>query len=538
MKRPFERALGPLALAATLFLLDAPVHAQTTNPPTTVTVKAYTVTGNTLLPAATIDAALAPYLGDRSLDELRQAALVVQGLYRDAGYGAVVAFLPEQTATGGQVLITVLEGKLSKITVTGQQRHSEANVRASLPGLRLGETPKVREIDAQIQLANENPGKTVDVLLQPGGSAGTVEALVEVNEQAASRWTLGLDNTGNENTGRLRASVGFQRSSLWDLDHVLSMQYQMAPEKPSSVAVLSANYRVPLYNLGMALDAYAAYSDVDGGTTGTAAGPLQFTGKGRIAGLRLSRYLPRVGEIDQRVVVGLDHRDYINNCAILGLPAGACGGAGESVSVQPVSVEYIVQKGGENAFGASIGLQHNLQIGGGHSSDANFQLVRPGAQPRYTLVRLSFYRQFPVAEQWQMQARVVGQLSPHGLVSGEQFGIGGGASVRGYEERELTGDSGASASIELRSPELAALVGLGQGSLRAIGFFDAGWVSNRLDTPCRLLAVECKVASAGVGLRYAMGPWQARLDLAHALSDGTTTGRHDTRAHFQVSYSF
>jgi hemolysin activation/secretion protein len=543
MTRPSERFFTPclLALLITSASPGAWSQAVVAAAPK-VQVTGFSVTGNTLLPAALIDATLARYTGERSLDELKQAALSVQGLYRDAGWGAVVAFLPEQTSAGGQVRITVIEGRLATVGVAGNKQFTEANIRASLPALVVGQTPRVREIDAQIQLANENPGKQIEVLLQPGGGAGQVEARITVTEEPITRWTASLDNTGNAQTGRARASLGYQHAALWSLDHVLSLQAQVAPEKLDAVTVLSANYRLPFYAQGAALDVYAAYSDVDGGTTGTPAGPLQFAGKGRIAGMRLTKYLPRLGEVDQRVVLGLDHRDYINNCAIIGLPAGACGNAGESVSVQPISLEYVVQRGGSSPMGASIGLQHNLQLGGSHAGDANFEAVRPGSKPRYTLLRFSLFAAPALAEDWRVQARVVGQASAHALVSGEQFGIGGASSVRGYEERELTGDSGFSATLEVTSPNLMPWLRPGAAdsgsSLNLVSFLDAGWVSNRLQTPCRLNQTECSLGGVGLGLRYASGPLQLRLDLAHATEAAARTGRHDTRAHVSVSYSF
>ncbi len=103
---------------------------------------------------------------------------------------------------------------------------------------------------------------------------------------------------------------------------------------------------------------------------------------------------------------------------------------------------------------------------------------------------------------------------------GEQFGIGGASSVRGYEEREITGDRGIAAALELVSPELATLIGMASGTLRAIGFADVGWVRNRLGTPCRSNDSECRLGSVGVGVRYGSGRLQARLDVAYALRAG------------------
>ena len=38
----------------------------------------------------------------------------------------------------------------------------------------------------------------------------------------------------------LRAGIGYQNFALWDLDHQLSLQLLLAPDKPSAVAVVSA----------------------------------------------------------------------------------------------------------------------------------------------------------------------------------------------------------------------------------------------------------------------------------------------------------
>lgn len=501
-------------------------------------VAGYKVTGNTLLPAADIEAALVPFGGERQLDELKRAAAAVQALYARAGYGAVVAFVPAQAPVDGIVGITVIEGKLTRVSVNGQQQFDEANIRASLPGLALGATPRLNQVDTQIQLTNENPAKQVQVLLQPGQQPGEVEARVTVTEAPVQRWSLGLDNTGSERTGDHRINLGWQHANVAGLDHVLTTQFQTSVEKPQLVTVASAGYRMPFYAQSLALDAFAAYSDVDGGTSATLAGDLQFAGKGRIYGLRLSRYLPRLGEYDQRLSLGLEHRAYLNTCQIVGLPVGACGPAGESVAVQPLSLDYSLQLGGNRPVGASVSLLHNLALGGSHTQDADFGAVRAGAQARYTLLRASVSAGASFADEWQIHARLSGQFTHDALVPGEQFGLGGASTVRGYQEREVTGDRGILGTLEVVSPDIAKALGLGAGSLRLVGFADFGHVDNLLGTPCRGELTACSLASVGIGWRFVSGNLQARVFIAHALDEGPHTGRHDTRAHLALSFSF
>lgn len=420
----------------------------------------------------------------------------------------------------------------------GERQFTEAGIRAALPALQPGITPRVSELDRQIRLANENPARKLGVLLGPGERPGDVQATISVSEEPVGSWFATLDSTGNASTGQLRAGLGYRHAALWNLDHVLAVHVQTSPEQPSDVAVGSFNYRVPFYARSLALDAYAAYSDVDGSAS-TSAGPALITGRGRIAGLRVSQFLPRIGEFDQRLMVSLDRRDYLNNCSIVGLPPGACGSAGESVSVQPLSIDYLLRKGGPVSIGGSIGLVRNLHLGGSHGDTANFERVRPGAARSYSLIRAGVSASFlTFEERWQVQMRLNGQHTDDPLVPGEQFGLGGALTVRGYEERELAGDRGAAGSIELISPDLLAGALGKDSSLRALGFVDFGWVGNQRDTPCEIGRDQCSIASFGLGMRFTFERLQYRLDIGHALEPSNRTGRHDTRVHFALLYSF
>jgi hemolysin activation/secretion protein len=508
-------------------------------PEPTVQVLAFEVQGNTLLAPDVLQARLAAFKGSATLQRLRDAAAAVQELYRRAGWGGVVAFLPEQALAGGTVRIRVVEGRLARVDVAGQQQYSEANIRASLPTLSVGTTPQVRRIDAEIQLANENPAKNVQVLLQPGDTAGSIAAKVTVSEQPVQRFSARLENTGAERTGRWRAALGWMHANVADKDHVFAVELQTAPEDTQAVAVLGLSWRAPLYGRAMAVDAYGAWSDVDAGRVGTQAGDLAFSGQGYVLGTRLNVYLPRWFNVDQRLVAGLEWREYLNNCSIAGLPQGACGSAGESVSVQPLSLSYTAQTVGEVRAGLSVGLHHNLAFGGQHGAQADFEAVRPNSRRRYTLLRASAQLAVPLAEWGVLAARLQGQYSPRALVPGELFGIGGAQNVRGFEERELGGDSGVQLSVEALGPNLGSgLFGQAGPELRALLFADAGYVANRQGDPCLLDRSDCRMGSLGAGLRLNGPQWQLRLDIARAMSTATTTKKGDVRAHAALSATF
>lgn len=531
-----RRAAAAIALPI-LIASCWPAFAAEPAPPPSVEVTAFQVSGNTLVTAEAIERALSPFKGRRTLEELGAAARAVQRLYVAMGYGGVVAYVPPQTRSDGIISIVVVEGRVSAVNVRGAQAFNEANIRASLPDLVIGATPRMRRIDAQMQISNENPSKRVRVLLKPGNGPGETEAEVTVEEGSVRHLTLALDNTGTSGTGDYRASVAWQHANLTGHDDVFTAQFQTSPTQPDRVKVVSAGYRFPRYRQLMVIDAFAAYSDVDGGSVPTAAGDLRFNGNGRIAGVRGTWYLPRFANADQRVSLGVDTREYLNRCGIAGLPAGACGAAGASVSVQPLSLGYSLQSEGAPAFGLSASLQTNLKLGGRYSDAASFAAVRPDARVHYTALHYSAFASMEVAESWDLRLRVAGQYSGDALVPGEQYGIGGATSVRGYQEREVLGDQGLLVSVELTGPNLMPLVGPADRVLRVFAFADAAHAFNHFGTPCLGASARCTLASLGIGTRFEWGKLQARLALANALRDAVRTRKNDSRAHFSIVYT-
>lgn len=532
-----------LALATAVALLAAAAAARAQTPAATaaadqVQVRSFQVQGNSLLDAAAVQAALAPFTGTRNLADLQRAAQTVQALYGQAGWAAVVVYLPPQPVTDGVVTLNVVEGKVGQVLVQGNQRLGAERVRAALPSLVVGATPRVRRIDAELQIANENPGRSMAVLLGPGAAPGEVQATVKVEEQPVHRFSASLDNSGNDRTGNYRLGLGWQHADLTGHDDQFSLNLQTSPTEPNLVRVVSAGYRWPLPGLRAAVDLFAAYSNVDGGTQTIAAGDLRFAGAGRIAGARVVWYLPRLGEFDQRLTTGLETRAYLNDCSVAGLPAGACGAAGESVSVQPLSLEWAAQQGGATPMLFTLGLTHNLALGGKHGDQADFDAVRPGAPRGYTVLRAGAQGSMAVLDDARLAARFSLQHSGDPLVSGEQFGLGGALSVRGFDERELSGDSGWQLSVELLSPRLGADWLPAATDLRLLAFADAGEVNNRAGTACRANATRCRATSVGAGLRLGWGPLQLRADVARAMQDAISTERGDWRAHVVLSASF
>jgi hemolysin activation/secretion protein len=500
-------------------------------------IAGFAIEGNTLLPESTIQGVLASHQGaDKTLQDINAAADALRKTYEDAGYPVVQVFPPAQTASGGTIALKVVEGKIQTVAVKGNKAYDEANIRASLPPLKEGEKPNAKEIIAAIAAANENPAKQLAVNFQAAPQIGDIDATITVTEDQPEKYLLNIDNMGSKSTGIHRLSLGYQNANLFNRDHMLTLQVGTSIDYPDRSLSVSGGYRIPFYGTGLSLDLIGAYSD-SSSTTNVGFGTNQFNGKGITFGLRLNQALPSVGVFRHKLIYGFDYKDFDNTCNQLGTTCG-------TITTQPLSVTYFAQIAQpEYQLSGSASLVANVP-GGKHGSGTLYDKSRSGASEEWQALRLSANLAVPLPEDFQFRAALSGQLTDSRLVAGEQFGIGGASSVRGYIERTATGDTGYSGNVELYSPDFGKHVAEGT-SLRALAFYDFGEASyNRALNN----GAEKKyyLSSFGTGLRLNVGRDVAvKFDVGVAQNafpnnPATDAGRSrgDTFAHAAFNLSF
>ena len=514
-----------------------------------IRIKKVEIRGNTLLRDDELEHHVAHLTkGQHTFKALEDAANAIQQNYRDIGYGGVVAYIPvQEKLTDEKVIIQVMEGKIASIHINNNERFDKKNILTSLPHLQNKQTPLVKDIDRNIQLANENPAKEIKVSLMAGEKQEEINVEIDVKEERPLRLLMGVDTAGAPGTGAFRTNVGVQHANLWNRDHIGTFQFQTSPSEPEKVQIYSLGYRLPLYNKFSAIDFFYAHSNVDNVSTATPAGPLGFTGRGDVAGFRAHHYLSRIGEYDQRVIFGWDWRQFNNNCTVRVFGAAGCGQASSAdVTIAPISLGYSGQiVGPKLSWGVNSAISGNL----GGSSNNGFNIARLGAEKHYFVWRLFAFSSLNLPAGFGLAARVSAQYSPHALVPGEQFGIGGGGSamggfisVRGYREREVIGDYGSFINIEGLGPNLAKYSSyekLGNVSLRPIVFFDFGWAGNHHSKECMAKDTSCTLAGVGGGIRLAVGKkFSSRLDVGHALLDGNRRSAGSNRIHLSVNFTY
>ncbi len=493
-------------------------------------VQRFDVQGNTLLSASEMDEALAPYRGgDKTFADLRKAAEALEAAYLAHGFGGVQVLIPEQDVSAGVVRLRVAERRVGKVTVEGNQAFGAENVRRSVPWVREREVPNLDAIARNLQLLAEHPSKRTEVLLRSGAAEDVVDVGIRVSDEKPWKTFLSLDNTGTASTGYYRLGVGYQHSNLFDRDHVLTAQYVTSPTYASKVSIYGLGYRVPFYESHSSLDLMLGYSNVN---SGTVAGLFTVSGQGTIASARWNWYPARWGEVEQKVSLGLDYKAFSNQVMFQEQ------GVVPDITVHPASATYAgVRRGADSELSFYGSLSANLP-GGNDGTQADFDRSRAGASARYTIVRYgaSYLRQ--LGTDWQVRAAVNGQETGDALVSGEQFGLGGPDSVRGYLPREVVNDRGYSVQIELYTPELASRLGLAERQqLRLLAFLDGGSVWRNHALPGE--ATHDSIGSAGVGARWNYGKSASlKLDLAQVLQATPDRRRNSQRLGAALALSF
>ncbi|MDO8350837.1 MAG: ShlB/FhaC/HecB family hemolysin secretion/activation protein [Gallionella sp.] len=531
-----------IGLALALLLVSALSFAQTQTE--RFDIDRFDIEGNTLLKPEEIEAVLQPYTGkQREYGDVKRAIEALRQHYHSSGFSAAWVVAPEQGLDRGVVILRVIEARIGKVTIEGGHFFDDTNIRSSLPALKEGVPPRTRDISANVQLANENPAKQADVVLRPGEMPGVVDATIDIIDIRPLKAFLTLDNTGNPQTGNYRLGVGVQHANLFNRDHIGTFSYVTSPGKENQVSLYSGSYRLPLYSRGDSMDFIVARSDVSAGTTQTVAGPLSFSGKGDVYGLRYNQLLARRGEYFHRLVYGLDYRAYQNTCAFGAFGAAGCGPAAVDITVRPVSVAYSgnwTRPGRITDFYAAF--SHNVP-GAANGRESDFNAARPspnggqGASSQYAILRFGASIVSAFESNWQVRGAFNAQLTPDALVSGEQFGIAGATAVRGFLEREIVRDTGYFANLEFYSPNLAGELIPGEGNLRGLLFYGiAGAANNPLAGEDRQ---QVSIASVGAGLRWNIQRnFNLRFDLARVVDAGGSKKTGDLRGHLSAYFGF
>jgi len=541
MKNNFS--IVKLSLIVSVFLVEiiclllplSVVYAEDVSPDVQFEIKAFAVAGDPHLAEVPTSYILKPFIGpEKSFQIVKKAVATLEKAFRRQGHPGVNIIIPEQKFNDGVVHLIIIESKIGEVQVEGNQFFSTDNILRSIPGLSEGQSFNASAISRSLALANMNPAKKTFLILSNSNQADVIDASLKVEDQKLWKVATSLDNTGDGSTGHYRQGVFLQYANMFQRDQRMSVQYITSPSKPDHVSIYGVGYEIPLYNQYASLDATVVYSDVDSGTVDIGSSALQISGRGFSWGLHYTRLLERIGQYEHKLIFGADSRTYKSDVDLSGVQLG------NEITVHPLSVTYSGSFVHEKWLtGFYVSILHNLP-GGWATKDSSedFETVRTGAQQSYNIVRSGAQMNYSLPGNWSAFCSLNGQYSSDKLVPGEQYGLGGAGSIRGFSEREYTNDRGYSGTVELYTPNMGSFVNKKDLQLRGVLFFDGGHLS-------RIGALSGEagsitIASAGPGLRITKGK---RLSFSMdygIVVDSAEGGREvgDGTCHFKLNFNF
>jgi hemolysin activation/secretion protein len=247
-------ALANLATGQTAETNSSPATARSKG----LNISGYHIEGNTVLPPGNFGM-LSQYTGTNlDFSRLREGLVNLQMRYHDLGFPTISVTLPPQKLTNGIVKVKVIEGRLSKITIAGNQHFSDANIRRALPSLTTNILINTKWFQPELDAANASRDRQIYPVISPGPDPGTTELTLKVKDRLPLHGRIEVNDKSSPGTPLLRGDIAMQYANLWQLEHQIGFDYNASPQSYKGgentfsyldrpmVASYSAFYRLPL----------------------------------------------------------------------------------------------------------------------------------------------------------------------------------------------------------------------------------------------------------------------------------------------------
>lgn len=490
------------------------------------------VTGSTIFTPKDWQPITAPLEGrEVTLEELRQAADSITQLYLERGYITSRAILVDQTIENGVVQIRVVEGRLERIEIEGNQHVKEEYIRSRI---RLGaKAPLSRDgLEDQLRLLKVDPLFTnVEASLRSGTGLGQSILIVRVTEAPRFGGFIGVDNYSPPRVGSVRLGGGVSYRNITGYgDRFFGSFYRTTAGGANTFDFL---YQLPLNPMEGTLTLRAAPNDnviVD-----SQFRALNISGISELYELSFRQPLVRNPREEFALSLGFTYQNSQTFFAGIPFPFGfGPDSQGRSKTrVLKFGQDYI-NRDPQGAWALRSQFSLGLDI---FDATTNASPVPDG---RFFSWLGQVQRVQRLGNNHLLIVQGDLQLTPDSLLPSQQFVIGGGLSVRGFQQNIRSGDNGFRFSVEDRIALVRDQAGI--PTLQLAPFFDMGSVWNVSSNPNNAGQPSKRfLAGLGLGLLYQPHPQLfMRLDYGIPLVDLPDRG-NDAQSegfYFSVNYQF
>ncbi|MBD0706250.1 MULTISPECIES: ShlB/FhaC/HecB family hemolysin secretion/activation protein [unclassified Pseudomonas] len=398
-------------------------------------IKTIEIKGADSLSASEREQLLKPYINQcLGVPQLNELLKVITDYYLEKGLVTSRAYLPQQDLSSGHLQVLVVEGRLEGLKGAEGSGLSERELAMSFPG-KAGDLLNLRDIEQMVDQLNRLPSNRVQMELAPGQDLGGSNVLVKNTPQKPWRIGLARHNDGQKSTGEQQWGTSF------DWDSPLGLADQLAlrgghdavsdHQKTSRNAMLYYNLPFGWWNLSY------SYSQSEYRALGQANGfKFKQSGDSQSHQVRLERVVHRDAVSKTSLNTGLAYlrtNNFVNDSKL--------GNSSNRISEAQFGINH-----GRRVGNAFVNLDLGVQQGIGAFDAQGDDDPGPGqADARYRkyTATVSYLQPFMLGgESFSFSSLMTGQRSEDALFSPQRMSLGGLASIRGYKDQTLSGDSG------------------------------------------------------------------------------------------------
>jgi hemolysin activation/secretion protein len=535
---------SPLALPEPM-LKEAPKAKAPSTNEVTFEVKTFVLEGISIIPEASVQTVLKPWLGRAvNFDDLQKACDAVVEFYRKSGY-TVQAILPPQKIANGIVKILVTEAKLSSVIVdtpNGLTRFSKETAAEYITYANpIGEPLNTQAIERALIILNETPGVMVSSQLEPGEKDGDTALRLQLTEPQWYQGRVEANTYGSRTTGANQGVVALNAINPLGIGDQMSINGIYSEGSQYVQGAYSLPGSKDGLRFGLA-GTFLNYKNVSNYATTPNAG----YGDAWTTGLSAAYPLIRRQGTNVNVTANYDIKGYTNKNLLTQSTISAYNIKNTSLGIS--GNHYDSFGGGGVSSGSLTAVMGNLDIlstSQGYGTSTAYGFNTPSSFTKFTFAG-NRNQQITSDGATTAYVAISGQFSSVNLNSAEQIYMGGPYAVRAYPVAQGGGSQGGIGTVELRHqfPERIT------GSV----FYDIGLVQQYKNTYPGWQGLTnanntYSLQGAGFGVKWdwegwnlgAMVAWQVGKNPLYSstgqqvATDGTTT---NPRGWFTGSYQF
>jgi hemolysin activation/secretion protein len=466
-----------------------------------ITVKEFKIIGSTVFSEETLQKILQPYTNTLiSFHQLVEAQEKITQLYFDNGYITSGAFIPQQTMSkeNSVVTIQVIEGKVESIEINGLHRLQANYIRSRL-AIGAQSPLNQQKLLQSLQLLQVNPLLSrISAELIPGKTFGSNILRVNTREANAFHILASYDNYRNPSVGTNRILGQITHDNLIGWGDRFNLTYY---HTDGSDSFDNISYNLPINpqngTIGFTFrnsDSKVIYPEIF----------EPFDLESYYQKYEFTYRQPIYQTANQEFVLGITADWQHSSNYFLGEPFPLSRGADSEGKTRIFAVRFFQEynvRSQKEVFIARSQFSFGINAFGSTNNpdgrpDSNFIVWR--GQGQYLNL---------LTPDVILLLRSDLQFANQTLLPLEQFSLGGVYTVRGYSQDALLADNGFFASAELRANILK--IPEWQTTLQISPFFDFGTVSNNNDIPLQ----KNSLCSVGLGLKLLIHDiFSARID--------------------------